>query len=149
MPGALLILPATLDSIGAIGDYLVAAAAEAGLERRDAYRLRLAIDELATNVIVHGYQENGLTGDLVIGADSRPGAVVVTVEDGAPAFDPRSREMPVPGELDPPLEDPDIGGLGVFLAIKSVEEFRYERRGDRNVTTIEVRHRPEETPQAG
>ena len=46
-----LIVPGTLASIRAIGKYVLQAAAEAGLESRAAYRLRLAVDEIATNAV--------------------------------------------------------------------------------------------------
>ena len=45
---------ATLESLSAIGAFIRDAAAEAGLDSRAAYRLRLAVDEMATNIIVHG-----------------------------------------------------------------------------------------------
>jgi anti-sigma regulatory factor (Ser/Thr protein kinase) len=44
-------VPATLDSLGPIADYVMAAAAAAGLDRRASYRLRLAVDEIATNIM--------------------------------------------------------------------------------------------------
>jgi anti-sigma regulatory factor (Ser/Thr protein kinase) len=47
--------------------------------------------------------------------------------------------MPTAEELAEPLEDREIGGLGIFLALKSVDEFRYERRGDINVNTFVMR----------
>jgi anti-sigma regulatory factor (Ser/Thr protein kinase) len=68
--------------------------------------------------------------------------VTVTLEDAGPEFDPRGRAMPSEEDLTAPLEQRDVGGLGIFLALKSVDEFRYERRGDKNVNTFAVRRRP-------
>ena len=45
---------ATLEALGAIGAFVMDAAREAGRPARAANRLRLAVDELATNVVVHG-----------------------------------------------------------------------------------------------
>ena len=128
------------------GTYLEAVADER-LSRRDAYRLRLAVDELATNIIVHGYQESGIAGQLVVRAGRIDEGVVVTLEDTGPAFDPRTIEMP-DDDLTLSIDERSVGGLGVFLAIKSVDAFDYERRGDRNVTTLTVRRRPEDAPPA-
>jgi serine/threonine-protein kinase RsbW len=142
-----LTVSASLAAIEEIGTYLGAVAEEAGLSRRDAYRLRLAVDELATNIIVHGYQESGIAGQLVVRAERIDEGVVVTLEDTGPVFDPRTIEMPE-DDLTLPIDERSVGGLGVFLAIKSVDAFDYARRGDRNVTTLTVRRRPDDVPPA-
>ncbi|MEI8164793.1 MAG: ATP-binding protein [Chloroflexales bacterium] len=135
-------LPATLDSLEPVGQYVLDAAAEAGLERKAAYRLRLAVDEIVTNIIVHGHTEAGLEGEVTIKADLNAEALTIILEDAAQPFDPRAR--PDPENLDRPLEERDIGGLGVFLAIKGVDTFTYEYADNRN-RNIFVMNRP---PQA-
>ncbi len=50
-----LTVPATLDSLAEIAAFVLAAADDAGLGRQARYRLRLAVDELATNTIIYGY----------------------------------------------------------------------------------------------
>ncbi len=117
-------LPGTLDSLTQIGAYVLEAASEAGLERKLAYRLRLAVDEIATNAVVYGYDKIGKEGDLVVSAEVGDGILTIILEDRGPAYDPF--DTPSPDDLDRPLDDRDIGGLGVFLAIKGVDEFRYE-----------------------
>jgi anti-sigma regulatory factor (Ser/Thr protein kinase) len=136
-----LTVEATLASIAAVGAYLTAAASEAGLSSSDAYRLRLAADELATNIIQHGYQENGLSGHVVVRAEPVAGGLRVTLEDDAPPYDPRTRAMPDTDDLAAPIDERGVGGLGIYLTLKSVDDFHYERRGGTNVTTFEVRRR--------
>jgi anti-sigma regulatory factor (Ser/Thr protein kinase) len=126
-------VPATLDSLGAIADYVLAAAASAGLDKRASYRLRLAVDEIVTNIIVYGYGEADLPGTLELRAALDDNALTVSIEDSGVAYDPR--QAPVP-DTSLPLEERPIGGLGVYLALKSVDEFLYERVGDRNRSTF-------------
>lgn len=133
---------ATLNSLGEIGRYVDAVSQAAGLSRQQAYNLRLAVDEVATNVIVHGHEEAGLTGTLRFWAETTDDAVTVTLEDSGPAFDPRESRMPTEDELALPLEERSIGGLGIFLALKSVDEFRYERRGDTNLNVFTISRKP-------
>ena len=61
-------LPGTLDALSPIRDYVKAAAASAGLDHTATYNLLLAVDEIATNVVLHGYEEAGLQGDISIAA---------------------------------------------------------------------------------
>jgi len=119
-----LILPGTLDSLTQIGAYVLEAASQAGLERKLAYRLRLAVDEIATNAVLYGYDKSEMEGDLVVSSEIGDGILTVILEDTGPAYDPF--DTPSPDDLDQPLDDRDIGGLGIFLAIKGVDEFRYE-----------------------
>jgi len=126
---------ATLDSLEAVAEFVMAAAAAAGLDKRASYRLRLAVDEIATNIIVHGYVEAGLQGALELCADIDERTLTLSIEDTGVAFDPRQAAVP---ETDLPLEQRPIGGLGVYLAMRNVDEFLYERVGDRNRTIFKL-----------
>jgi len=127
-----LTVPGTLESLSAIRAYVMTASASAGLDKRSAYRLSLAVDEIATNVVVHGYMEGNREGSLSIGADIDESLLKVALEDTAPPYDPR--KVPAPDSIDTPLEDRDIGGLGVFLALRGVDQFAYEHVAGRNRT---------------
>lgn len=131
-----LTLAGELDSLEPIRRYVDAATAEAGLEKGPAYKLALAIDELATNAIVHGYQENSLTGDITVRAELTPEKLSLCLEDTAPAFDPTSAAQPGALHLDEPLVDRPIGGLGIFLVVQDIDSFTYQREGDRNITIL-------------
>lgn len=137
-----LIVPGTLDSLSAVGRYVLAAADEAGLEKGAAYRLRLSVDEIVTNIIVHGYQEAGLTGPIEVTATIDDGALRIAIEDTASPYD--VRETPPPADLDKELEDRHLGGLGVFLALDGVDDFAYERldQGNRNVFIMRRQAKP-------
>ena len=132
-------LPGTLDSLEAIGAFILRVSAEAGLERRATYRLRLAVDEIATNTVVHGYEEAGLLGTIDLWAEIDDSDLRVVLEDSAEPFDPR--QTAPPEGMDLPLEERAIGGLGVFLALRGVDALEYQRDGDRNRCTF-VMHRP-------
>ena len=117
-------LPGTLDSLHAVGEFVTAAAAQAGLDEQAAYGLRLAVDEIATNAVVHGYQKAQQTGDLAVGAHLTDDKLTVVLEDTSPPYDPR--QTPPPDGLDRPLEERPSGGLGIYLARQGVDSFQYE-----------------------
>jgi serine/threonine-protein kinase RsbW len=133
-----IVLPGELESLSVIGRYVVDAATAAGLDRAVAYRLRLAVDEIATNVVVHGYQEANETGSVAVSATIDERTLTIAVEDTARPFDPTAATLPDDEELELPLEERDIGGLGVMLAREGVDDFRYERVDGRNRTIIVV-----------
>ncbi len=123
-------VPGNLDSLQIIAEFLKELSNQAGLEKKTLYKLRLAVDEIVTNIIIHGYEEAGLSGDIEIKAQIDEKSLTIVVEDTGYEFDPTKQKPPE--NLNSPLEERKVGGLGVFLAIHAVDEFVYERIEDRN-----------------
>jgi anti-sigma regulatory factor (Ser/Thr protein kinase) len=140
-----LVVEGKLDSLGAIAQYVMKSATDAGLDKKAAYRLRLAVDEIATNIIIHGYEEAGLEGNVCVRATINEHSLTIRLEDSAIPYDPHVRKGPE--DLDQPIEKRQIGGLGVYLALEGVDEFSYEYVGDRNCNNF-VMHRSNSNPEA-
>ena len=110
---------------------------KAGLDHKALYRLKLAVDEIATNIVTHGYEDAGLQGEIVISSSIQPSALTIRLEDTSQEYNPEGLEKP--GNLDKPISERPIGGLGVFLAVRGVDEFRYEHINGRNLHTFKVK----------
>lgn len=128
----------TLQAIKPVVQYAMQAAEKAGFEERDLFRVRLAVDELATNIVTHGFIEAGRSGDLTISAELVEDQLTIYLEDNGAAYDPR--EKPPPDLKQPPEERP-FGGLGIYLALWAVDAFEYEQDQDKN-RSILVLERP-------
>lgn len=135
-------VPGVLDSLGEIASYVMAAAKAAGLEKKPAYNLRLAVDEIATNIIVYGYKGGDADQPIVVHTEIDDQALTVILEDTAPKFDPTQQELPDAEDLNQPLESRQIGGLGVYLAVQGVDQFQYQRLGDTNRNIFVVHKSP-------
>jgi anti-sigma regulatory factor (Ser/Thr protein kinase) len=122
----------TLESLEPIRRHVQQAASAAGLNGRATYDLALAVDELVTNAVTHGYQENGLDGQITVTTQTTDRELVVMIEDSAPMYDPRTHRVPTKEDLLKPLTDRNIGGLGVYLVLQGVDRYDYQRAGDRN-----------------
>jgi serine/threonine-protein kinase RsbW len=91
-----------------------------------------AVDELAANAILHGYR--GAPGRIEVEVRQAGDELAVTLRDDAPAFDPTL--VPEP-DVSLPLEQRPVGGLGIFLSRRLVDEMRYRARpGGGNETTL-------------
>ena len=129
---------ATLDALPAIRELVRAEAVQAGLEPAAVYRLLLAVDEFATNIVLHGYQEHGLTGSIDISVHQHDDSLHVVIEDDAVPFDPTARALPDAADLHKPLEERPVGGLGILLAFESVDEHHYSTAEGRNRNELRV-----------
>jgi len=137
-------VPGTLDSLSEIADFVKSATVAAGLDKKAAYKLRLAVDEIATNIIVHGYEEAELEGHLQLFSELDDKTLTIVIEDIGAAYDPLQHMLPQDEHLQLPLEQRQMGGLGIYLVLQGVDKFIYERQGDRNLNTF-VMNRP--TPE--
>ena len=135
-----LTVPGTIDSLGAIAEYVKQVANIAELNQKAAYKLRLAVDEIATNIITHGYAEAGRTGDIYLHADLDRSYLTLAIEDTGIIYNPQEKAALQQEYFSQTLETREVGGLGVHLVLESVDEFRYERVGDRN-RNIFIMHR--------
>ena len=132
-----LTVPGKLESLSAIAQFVIKAAGLAHLDKQATYKLRLAVDEIATNIIQHGYAEPGLTGQIICSAQLNYDHLTIALEDWGLAYNsPRHIQ---PSNLQQPLTQRPMGGLGIYLAIHNVDDLQYERIGDRNLHTFIVR----------
>jgi len=132
-------MPAVLESLVEIRRFVKEAANRARIEDSRAYQLQLAVDEIATNVILYGYKDAGEGAVISISSEANGDGLVITLKDQSPPFDPRAMEMPEATDLAKPLEERKIGGLGIFLAIQGVDRFEYRHKDGYNLNIFEVR----------
>ena len=99
-------------------------------------RVNLVLEELALNIITHGYDDG--RHEIELSLTSEPDAVTIRIEDAGQPFDPLS-DAPEP-DVDAPIEDRAVGGLGIHLVRAMMDEIRYERdRGKNRLTLVSRR----------
>lgn len=99
---------------------------------RTLYAVNLALDELVTNVVLYGFNEP--TGQQVLVKLATAGnELVASVHDGGKPFNPLEVQPP---NLNAPLEERELGGLGVHLVRSLMDQVSYARENDQNVLTV-------------
>lgn len=90
--------------------------------------LQIAFEEIVANLFEHAYPEGKGPIEVAVWKD---GAVVVEICDEAAAFNPLEH---VKEPLDPntPTEELRIGGLGLLLVVKLMDQVEYKRDGSKN-----------------
>jgi anti-sigma regulatory factor (Ser/Thr protein kinase) len=103
-----------------------------GLAPRLVHDLNLALEEILTNIISYGYPDNR-EHEIKVRLSVQPGEVKAEVEDDGHPYNPL--EAPE-ADTTKPLEERTIGGLGIHLVRKLMDDLEYKRQGDRNFLTI-------------
>lgn len=107
------------------------------LPSRALYSVNLALDEVVSNIVLYGYEDSN-DDPIVVKMEIRGKDLMASVEDSGREFDPLS--LPTP-DLSAPLEDRQIGGLGIHLMRSLMDGVEYRRADGKNVLTMRKRVR--------
>ena len=121
-----------LKNLRVLAGFLREQLAAIGCDRKNEIRLNITLDELFSNICFYGYgkKTGPVTLQLDCSADRR--LTLVRIDEGV-AFDPLAHKAP---DITLPLEKRQIGGLGIELVKKSVDEITYRREDGKNILTL-------------
>jgi len=129
---AKLVVSAKLANLSKLIDFIVEGAKNAGFDEKSIAQIKLASEEIIVNVMSYAYE--GGEGHVEVSYTFHDdGAMEIEITDWGVAFDPLS--LPEP-DVAAPLNDRKIGGLGIYLARKVMDEVRYKRVDNKNVVTL-------------
>ena len=138
---------ASMDEIGGLQPYIEHVAKQAGIDDKEAKRLRLAVEEAVANIINHGRATtititphlSPLTPQLspfnshLSTLNPQPSTLNLIIEDDGQPFDPTkapATDLSVPPDQRPP------GGLGIMLLHKMTDGLEYQRTDGHNILTL-------------
>jgi serine/threonine-protein kinase RsbW len=129
---------ARFEHLDEIREFVGKIARKGGFSDKDVYNIQLATDEAASNIIEHAYQNNP-QGILELACGMQGNAIRIVLTDRGRSFDPS--EVPLP-DLKADLSDRKIGGLGIFLMRKLMDEIDYRPGPNQsNILTMTKRKR--------
>ncbi|MDL1911807.1 ATP-binding protein [Chloroflexi bacterium CFX6] len=105
-----------------------------GFNDKEIYNIQLATDEAASNIIEHAYEGVG-DGLLEISCGVKGNVITIILVDHGEPFDPS--EVPAP-DLKADLSERKIGGLGIFLMRKLMDEIHYSAEPKKNRNTLKM-----------
>ena len=128
-----LTLEATLENVETVTRFVEEQLETVGCPMKAQMQINIAIDELFSNIARYAY--NPETGPATVRVEviREPMEVVVTFIDKGIPYDPLSREDP---NITLSAEERDVGGLGIFLVKKNMDEVTYEYKNGQNILRI-------------
>ena len=123
-----IMMSASMDEISCIKPFIAHVAKKAGIEEKEAKRLRLAVEEAVANIINHGHATT-----INLQAKTDDSQLVLTINDDGQPFDPTvdsSTDFSVPADQRPP------GGLGIMFLHEMTDGLEYQRVDGHNVLRI-------------
>jgi len=135
VPDHVLKLPATFEAYARAAGDLRRMLEGRGIGLKPRYNAELVFEEIVSNIIRHGCSDH-VKCAIEIGLRFEDDAIVMSFQDNAPPFDPRTYVLP---ELPRTLESASNGGLGLLLVSKASQRIEYEyTRQSKNHLTVTI-----------
>ncbi len=103
-----------------------------GLAKKSINKVELASEEAIVNIISYAYPHS--LGKICITFEQKEESIEIVLRDRGIPFNPLQIEADA--EVKKPLHERKIGGLGIFLIEKLMDEVRYSRECDENVLSL-------------
>ena len=96
-------------------------------------QIDIAIDELFSNIAQYAYTPNTGKATVRVEVTENPMTVIITFIDNGIPYDPLAKADP---DITLSADDREIGGLGIFIVKKSMDDISYEYKDGQNILKI-------------
>lgn len=123
--------PATKDVYSEASAWLEEELEKEGASMKAATQVSICFEEMFVNVASYAYDMED--GEVEVALDNDNGMLSITLIDAGKPFDPLKQDDP---DITATAEERDIGGLGILMVKKSMDEVSYKREDDKNIFTM-------------
>ena len=126
-------LTASVDQIKKVVEFVNDFLKKADCSERSRIQIDVAIDEIFGNIALYAYEPD--TGPVTVRVDTEDDSsrVAITFIDRGKPFDPLTSKEP---DFTKPVKERGIGGMGLFMVKKTMDDVSYCFRDGQNILTI-------------
>ena len=128
-----LTVAATIENIDTVTEFVDAQLEELDCPMKAEMQINIAIDELFSNIAHYAYNPEVGEATVAVEVVQDPLAVEITFIDNGKPYDPLQTADP---DVTLSAEERDIGGLGIFIVKKSMDDIVYEYKDGKNILKI-------------
>ncbi len=120
------------NQISVLCDLVLSHALTIGFDQPQAYACSLAVAEVCENIIRHGYGSESDQNIMMTLTDHDEGGLIIQLRDNAPSFNASLK----PEQLPWVKEDPPVGGLGLHIIHRVMDQVCYRREDEQNILDL-------------
>ena len=128
---------ASVNEIRTATDFINRQLAQTGCDEWLRIQVDIAIDEILSNIAKFGYHRENSFATVRFETVSDPRSIVLTFIDRGNPFDPQTAAVP---DISLPAKDRFIGGLGLFMVRKIMDDVSYSYRDGQNILTVRKKY---------
>lgn len=133
-------ISATVENIAAVTAFVDEQLEELDCPMKTQLQVDVAIDELFGNIAHYAYNPEVGAATVRVEVTENPLAVVITFIDNGVPYDPLAKADP---DITLSAEEREIGGLGIYMVKKSMDDVSYEYKNGQNILRIKKHIREE------
>ena len=126
-------VPANIDSLSRVTDFVDAELDSLGCQAETRSNINVAVDEIFTNIAKYAYPDTDGDATIRVKTNMRNPGITITFTDSGKPFNPLEKEDP---DTDLPARERKVGGLGIHMVKKSMDDCSYEYKDGQNILTI-------------
>ena len=127
-------LDAKVDNLNDVLAFVDGVLEEADCPMKTQTQIDVAVEEIFVNVASYAYKGSSGTVTLEMDILQDPARASITFIDQGIPYNPLAKEDP---DVTLSAEERQIGGLGIYIVKKSMDNLTYDRTEDKNVFTLE------------
>ena len=120
---------AAVDHLQEVLDFIESRLEEVGCGMKTQMQLTVAVEEIFVNIASYAYAPGSGRAKVCLELSREPKQATVTFTDRGRPFDPTAQEDP---DVTLQAEEREVGGLGIFLVKKTMDDMTYQYQGGRN-----------------
>ena len=124
---------ATLDNLEVVQNFVSEELESQGCSMKVMMQIEIAVEEIYVNIVHYAYNPEIGKATIRCEVTDNPMQVIIQFLDAGVPFDPLAKED---ADITLSAEEREIGGLGIFMVKKSMDEVSYEYKEGKNVLTI-------------
>ena len=128
-----LTIEATVENLPRVTEFIISSLEEMDCKPKILLQMELVIEELFVNVAHYAYRPD--VGKCVVQKEieSSPRSITITFVDSGVPYNPLEHEDP---DTSLGVEEREVGGLGIFLVKKNVDEISYNYKEGQNILRL-------------
>jgi len=132
-----IVVDAVLENIPMVTDYVEKVLDEKGCSIKAKMQIDVAIDEIFSNIARYGYKPGQLgKAKVFVDFEDNDEVAIIMFEDRGVPYNPLLKKDP---NANATLDEREIGGLGIFIVKKTMDDMTYENVNGHNVLTLKKR----------
>ena len=128
-----LTIAATVENIETVADFVGEQLEAFACPMKARMQINIAIDELFGNIAHYAYHPDVGEATVRVEVVEEPLSVIITFIDGGVPYDPLAAADP---DTTLSAEERALGGLGIFMVRKTMDEITYRYEGGKNILSI-------------
>ena len=131
--GCVITVSAAAESIDKITEFINAELESLGCDMKAQKQIDIAADEIFSNIAHYAYENGEGNAEIRLEKSDSPKAVTLTFTDSGAPYNPLEKPDP---DVTLSADEREIGGLGIYIVKKTMDEVKYERKDGKNILSV-------------